>query len=201
VRGGAEFSVGQDVRLAQKQARVAENVGLAVAGTVTGIERKKDGTRVYTVHFPGRTGTRHGLPAGVLEETESPAVRPQGGGGPFSIKEAEELLIGTSAGSSGDRERDKALWRNLGTSSAQLFAGLADASGMALPDLLEQLAPRIVRRKGELGTGKRAGPAAVAASDIPQAPGTRAAPGRATAAPDHAPTPRVPAQRRTGPGR
>lgn len=196
---GARFSVGQDVRLAPEHARAAEGAGLAAAGTVTGIEQRKDGTFLYAVHFPGEAGTRRGLPADVLEETESPAVRPQGGG-PFTIKQAEELLIGTTARSSGDKERDKALWRNLGTTSAQLFAALADASGMALSDLVMQLRPQIARRKQEPGAGNRAGPAAVAASDTMHAPAVGSAPAQAPAD-DRGSAPMVPAQRRNGPRR
>lgn len=142
------FSTGQDVRLTAKHAQAAKAAGLAVAGTVTGTEPKKDGTVTYAVRFPGQAGTRHGLTVGVLEATESPAVRPRGGG-PFTIRQAEEILIGISSGTSADREAEAAVWRNLRTSRAELLTALADACGMALPDLIRQLAPRISRRRRE----------------------------------------------------
>lgn len=158
VGAGAEFRTGQDVRLAPAQAWEAEDEGLAVAGTVTGVERQDDGTFAYTVHFPGAAGIRHGLAADALEETESPAIRLDDGSA-FTIKEAERLLIEAVAG--GDRRPGP-----IGPDANELFKGLSEACEVRTPLLFRQLSPKVVQREREL-RGKTPSPAALAANDNP----------------------------------
>lgn len=157
---GAEFYIGQDVRLTPEQSLLSGE-GMAVAGTVTDIERQTDGTPAYTVHFPGAAGVQHGLTDAVIEAETSPAVRPRDGTGPFSIKDAEELIIN-------DELRIPAKPGRANPDGAAILTELAKVCGIGTYDLAEQLIAKIGQRKQQEHRPKRrTHPAALAANDIP----------------------------------
>lgn len=158
---GAEFRVGQDVRLYHDMAELFKCDRRAVAGTVTEVRQEKDGIPACTVFFPGKAGIREEVPGYALEALESPAIRLDDGTS-VSVKDAWNLLVNEQV-----RFRTGELDSESPGQHMDALMGLVEVCQWPAGDLARQLQQETGERVRGLGAEQRPGAAAVAAKDSP----------------------------------
>lgn len=187
---GAEFRVGQDVRLYRDMAARFGDEGLAVAGTVTEVRQEKDGIPAYTVCFPGMVGVQEGIAGYALEALESPAVRLDDGSS-VSVMDAWNLLIDEQV-----RFATGELDSVFPGQHMDALMGLVEVCQWPAGDLARQLQHETGERVRELRAEQTPSAPAVAAKDNPGPLSTSVA-NVEIDLPGHRPAP--PAPRRDGP--
>ena len=167
------YSLGDEVEHRQRRRgqESPEDDVFASRGIVTSIYPERDGTQTYYVRFLGESDTWPLKSADLRPAPAFPVVATNQGT-LESLAEAERLLVETGARIRSCQLRDTPPSRHDMTDRLMISAALAEACGLAAPDVLRLLEPQIAAWTAEITKPWRpvhaSHPNEIAALDFPQ---------------------------------